>query len=65
MLKIEEPYNTPTTLKVTGTLKEVEAWKIDYFRSYHPAGYGTYERSRETNSDGTVTIWTRRASSCD
>ena len=50
---------------VTGPLAEVEAWKVEYFAAYYSVGYGTFERSRVTNPDGTVTLTVWRANSCD
>jgi hypothetical protein len=53
------------SVTVTGLPTEVDAWRDRYFPAYHPAGYGTRERSRSVAADGTVTIVVWRSDSCD
>lgn len=48
-----------------GEPADVEAWRVAYFRDYHPAGYGTRVTRTVEHSDGTVTIVVTRSASCD
>ena len=52
-------------MTVTGPTDEVDKWRENYFQNYHPCGYGTRERSRKENPDGTITIVVWRSHTCD
>lgn len=53
------------TVAARGTPEAVESWREEYFRSFHPAGYGTRVSRTIQHDDGTVTVVVSRYNSCD
>ena len=48
-----------------GSKPDVQLSTDEYFKAYHPMGYGTYVKEREEFPDDTVRVVIWRAKSCD
>ena len=62
---LTHPKSSSLELVLEGTKADVQLSTDEYFKAYHPVGYGTYVKEREEFSDDTVRVVIWRAKSCD